>query len=367
MTAEILRYTAFPAGDGGNPAGVVLDAHGMSEEEMLAAAAAVGFSETAFLIPAKSTAERAEGGREAKVRYFSPLAEVSFCGHATIATAVAHAERHGAGRLDLHTRGGLVPVQTRDEGGRLVATLTSVAPSVQPMADMLADALADAGLDGDVLDEAMPPYVAFAGNHHPVLAVSSRQVLADLDYEYEALAALMGEHEWTTMQLVHRERPDLFHARNPFPPGGVVEDPATGAAAAALGGYLRALGFVPHVAAGDHPSGRGHGPPEPAGRRRPRAGWHRGHRRGHSALTGFRDHAGIRAGESRSATVSASLSASSARYASRCSVWNRRQDASSRNRSTVRYRPGLLTETKSSVPSNPSEDENSCAHAPSAP
>ena len=42
-----------------------------------------------------------------------------------------------------------------------------------------------------------------------------------------------------------RERPDLFHARNPFPPGGVVEDPATGAAAAALGGYLRALGLVP--------------------------------------------------------------------------------------------------------------------------
>jgi PhzF family phenazine biosynthesis protein len=36
----------------------------------------------------------------------------------------------------------------------------------------------------------------------------------------------------------------VFHARNPFPVGGVVEDPATGAAAAALGGYLRALGAV---------------------------------------------------------------------------------------------------------------------------
>jgi PhzF family phenazine biosynthesis protein len=55
----------------------------------------------------------------------------------------------------------------------------------------------------------------------------------------------MAEHDWTTLQLVHRERPDLFHARDPFPPGGVVEDPATGAAAAALGGYLRALDLVP--------------------------------------------------------------------------------------------------------------------------
>jgi PhzF family phenazine biosynthesis protein len=47
------------------------------------------------------------------------------------------------------------------------------------------------------------------------------------------------------MQLVHRERPGLSHARDPFPPGGVVEGPVTGAAAAALGGYLRALGSGP--------------------------------------------------------------------------------------------------------------------------
>ncbi len=248
MTAEILRYTAFPAGDhGGNPAGVVLDAHGMTEEEMLAAAADVGFSETAFLFPLAPTDELTEGiVAEARVRYFSPRAEVSFCGHATIATAVAHAERHGVGRLDLVTRGGLVPVRTRSERGQLVATLTSVAPSVQPMdEEMLADALATLGWSRDLLEDSMPPYVAFAGNHHPVLAVSSRQVLADLDYEFGALAALMSEHDWTTMQLVHRERPDLFHARNPFPPGGVVEDPATGAAAAAFGGYLRALDLVP--------------------------------------------------------------------------------------------------------------------------
>ena len=43
------------------------------------------------------------------------------------------------------------------------------------------------------------------------------------------------------MQLVWRESADRFHARNPFPPGGVVEDPATGAAAAAFGAYLREL------------------------------------------------------------------------------------------------------------------------------
>jgi predicted PhzF superfamily epimerase YddE/YHI9 len=50
--------------------------------------------------------------------------------------------------------------------------------------------------------------------------------------------------DWTTIDLIWRESAHVFHARNPFPPGGVVEDPATGAAAAAFGGYLRELGLV---------------------------------------------------------------------------------------------------------------------------
>jgi PhzF family phenazine biosynthesis protein len=54
----------------------------------------------------------------------------------------------------------------------------------------------------------------------------------------------MQARDWTTLQLVWRERESVFHSRNPFPVGGVVEDPATGAAAAALGAYLRALGLV---------------------------------------------------------------------------------------------------------------------------
>jgi PhzF family phenazine biosynthesis protein len=44
--------------------------------------------------------------------------------------------------------------------------------------------------------------------------------------------------------LVWRESDAVFHSRNPFPVGGVVEDPATGSAAAALGGYLRSAGLI---------------------------------------------------------------------------------------------------------------------------
>jgi PhzF family phenazine biosynthesis protein len=241
---DVLRYTAFsddPAG--GNPAGVVLEAAGESAADMARVAAEVGYSETAFLVGGS--------GADREVRYFSPLAEVPFCGHATIATAVAHAHVHGPGDLHLATKAGQVNVTTRrEDNGSISSTLTSVAPRTEPISAPDLDRLLTAlRWPADDLDPALPPRLAYAGAWHPVIAAGSRQRLADLDYDFDALGALMAERDWTTVDLVWRESADVLHARNPFPPGGVVEDPATGAAAAALGGYLRDLGLVSPPAA----------------------------------------------------------------------------------------------------------------------
>lgn len=235
----MLRYTAFsddPAG--GNPAGVVLEAAGLAAAELQRVAAEVGFSETAFLVGG-SGADRA-------VRYFSPLAEVPFCGHATIATAVAHAHLHGPGDLHLATKSGQVDVTTRrNDDGTITATLTSVAPRTEPFAEGdLERLLAALRWPAGDLEPGLPPLLSYAGAWHPIIAAGTRERLADLDYDFPALGGLMAERGWTTVQLVWRESADVFHARNPFPPGGVVEDPATGAAGAALGGYLRDLGLV---------------------------------------------------------------------------------------------------------------------------
>ncbi|GAA2483272.1 PhzF family phenazine biosynthesis isomerase [Streptomyces gobitricini] len=241
-TTEVpLRYTAFTsAPEGGNPAGVVLDASGLDDAAMLATAAELGYSETAFVT------ERDEAARRFRVRYFSPLAEVAFCGHATIALAVALAERLGTGDLHLDTPAGGIPVATtRDDSGAVLATLTSVPARSRPAEGAELDAALRAlGWSAAELDPELPPHVAFGGNDHLVLAAASRERLAGLEYDFDALGAVMREHGWTTVNLVWRESPERFHARNPFPVGGVVEDPATGAAAAALGGYLRALGLV---------------------------------------------------------------------------------------------------------------------------
>ncbi|MFD1828370.1 PhzF family phenazine biosynthesis protein [Streptomyces desertarenae] len=243
---EVLRYTAFSSDpDGGNPAGVVLDADGLDEAAMLAVAAEVGYSETAF-VTAPPAGLGAPPGRGFGIRYFSPLAEVPFCGHATVAAAVALAERTGPGELVFAAPAGTVPVTVdRASDGTRRATLTSVEPHVADVGrEDVAEALAALGWAHGELDPELPPRIAYAGARHLVLAAATRGRLAALEYDVERLKAFMLRRDLTTLQLVWRESETVFHVRDPFPVGGVVEDPATGAAAAALGGYLRALGLV---------------------------------------------------------------------------------------------------------------------------
>ncbi|ONI90548.1 phenazine biosynthesis protein PhzF [Saccharothrix sp. ALI-22-I] len=240
LEPEVLRYSAFttdPAG--GNQAGVVLDATGLDDARMLAIAAEVGYSETAFVFPRKDEhGSDADDEREFDVRYFSPLVEVPFCGHATVATAVA-LERPG--KLRFHTPAGLVEIATTPG----TATLTSVPTSSTPAPDEdVAEALKALGWSADDLDPRYPVHWAFGGARHLVLAVRTRERLAALDYDFDALGDLLRANDAVTAQLVHQRAEDVFDARDPFPVGGVVEDAATGAAALAFGGYLRAIGEV---------------------------------------------------------------------------------------------------------------------------
>ncbi len=235
--SELLRLAAFtvdPAG--GNPAGVWIGAALPTAPEMQRIATEVGYSETAFLAPDGTHRPGAY-----RVRYFSPAAEVAFCGHATIASGVALGERTSPGRYLLTTNDGLVAVETeRGPGGRLRATLTSVTPRVSDAPpELVDDALTALRWRRDELDKRLPPAIAYAGVNHLVLATAGYERLRVLDYDFQLLRSIMLASGLTTLQLVWREAPDRFRARDPFPVGGVVEDPATGAAAAALGAYLR--------------------------------------------------------------------------------------------------------------------------------
>ena len=238
VQGSLHRLSAFSDHpQGGNPAGVWIGDALPSPVEMQRIAAEVGFSETAFIAPAR--------GNQRTIRYFSPEIEIPFCGHATIASGVVLGETAGDGTYQLETAVGLVPVSVQTRQGMRKASLTSVAPQHTPASTKLVStALSALAWGSSDLDSAIPPVRAYAGAWHLILAVATSSRLATLDYDFDQLKELMLLEGLTTLQLIWRQNDQVFHSRNPFPVGGIVEDPATGAAAAALGGYLRDAALI---------------------------------------------------------------------------------------------------------------------------
>lgn len=229
---EFQRLSAFSDGEvGGNPAGVVLSDTMPDARIMQTVAAEVGYSESVFLEP---------DGDVWRTRYFSPEAEVPFCGHATIAAGAALGQRFGAGTYRLRLNSGEITVDAMQEGQRWSAALTSPPAHHQPAPAALLGSILEAfGMQRGDLAEAPPPAIASAGANHLILPLRDRGTLERMDYDFETVHALMTGQDLTTIALIWQESPTLFQARNAFAVGGVVEDPATGAAAAAFGAYLR--------------------------------------------------------------------------------------------------------------------------------
>jgi PhzF family phenazine biosynthesis protein len=235
---QIERLAAFSHDNaGGNPAGVVVDQVLPSAAQMQAVAAQFGYSETVFAAP------QGDGWR---VRYFAPEAEVPFCGHATIALGAVLAARHGDGVFALQLNDARISVEGRHEGQGVHVSLQSPPTHSRPApANVLAQALALFGYGAGQLDPRLPPAIANAGVDHLVLALKDRATLAAMRYDLDAGRDFMRAHGIGTIALVWADDAQRFHARNPFAIGGVYEDPATGASAAALSGYLRDAGW-PH-------------------------------------------------------------------------------------------------------------------------
>lgn len=235
---SLRKIAAFSDGDtGGNPAGVWIGDTLPEEAEMQRIAAEVGFSETAFASPFAG---------KWRVRYFSPESEVPFCGHATIALGAVLAMEHGAGVFPLVLNQAAITVEGRRDGVRITAALQSP-PTRSEAADpaLVEQALDLFGYTPADLDPRLPPARIHGGADHLLLALRTRERLGAMAYDLDRGRKLMRAEGLVTIALVFAETERRFHARNPFASGGVYEDPATGAAAAAFAGYLRDLGW-PH-------------------------------------------------------------------------------------------------------------------------
>ncbi len=237
----VKRISAFSLnGTGGNPAGVCIVDEFPASATMLSIAKEIGYSETAFVHPMS-------GDRQWRVRYFSPEQEVPFCGHATIALTTELGRLHGPGSYELFLNNASISVTSEcDSEGLWKAGLISPQTHSGPaQLELINKALSTFNFSANDLNPQFQPTVASAGATHLLLSLKNRETLSQMHYDYDRLREIMLNYNLTTVNLFYVQDETTIYCRNPFAAGGVYEDPATGAAAAALCGYLREIGWIP--------------------------------------------------------------------------------------------------------------------------
>jgi trans-2,3-dihydro-3-hydroxyanthranilate isomerase len=242
FTTDVFTSRRF----GGNQLAVLPDARGLTSEQMLAITREFNYSETTFVLPPDNPANTR------KVRIFTPGSEIPFAGHPTVGTAFVLATIGEVKLDDAETRVvleegvGPVPVTIRAENGKptfcqfSVAKLPEVGPPL-PSRSILAQCLSID--EGDLLDGAWMPQIVSCGLEFAFVPVRDRSVVARSRMHLESWEKHLANTPGQAVMIFALDAEDRRHQvrARMFAPGfGVPEDPATGSACAALGGYLAA-------------------------------------------------------------------------------------------------------------------------------
>jgi PhzF family phenazine biosynthesis protein len=243
----------------GNPAGVVLDADGLTDAEMLAIARELNNADTAFVL-------KADGAdHDLRVRFFTPRVEAAFVGHASVAAHyVLSAVTGGARRLRQKSRAGVVEVEIRgNDAQRRIAIRQSAPPLGREVNDRerlaVMDALALASAD---LDLHCPVKVVGSGSTRLMVGVRGAEQLRQLKPDVSRLTTLsaqLGAQGFFVFTLAP-ELPDVLVESRMFCPAlGIAEDPVSGNAHGMLGVYLARHGLLGPAAPKMHFAGaQGH-------------------------------------------------------------------------------------------------------------
>ena len=222
----------------GNPAGVVLNADGLEDAEMLAIARELNNADTAFILSANGP------DHDVRARFFTPRTEVGFVGHATVA---AHhiLSRTGAvpQQRRQRSRAGIVNVEIRGSGAeRRVAVRQSCPPLGRELNERERLAVLDSlALASDDLDERCPLQIVGLSSTRLMVAVRGSEQLRQLKPDFARLTTLsaqIGAAGYFVFTLAPREDGCLTEARMFCPALGISEDPVSGNAHGLLGAYL---------------------------------------------------------------------------------------------------------------------------------
>jgi len=236
----------------GNPLAVVLNAEGLSSQQMQSIAAEFNLAETTFVLPPKDSAHTAQ------VRIFTPRAEMPFAGHPNVGTAFVLARagttygRAIAGdRVIFEEKAGLVPIALLKDGAAIVGARLASPQALTVGAGIAAELIASAcGVPLDEVETANHrPCIASCGAPFILAELKTRDTLAAASPRADVFRQQVAKHPATSILLytqVDEKKIDI-RARMFAPHHGIPEDPATGSANVALIGLLAKLRAEPNL------------------------------------------------------------------------------------------------------------------------
>ena len=223
----------------GNPAGVVVNADGLSDTEMQLIARELNNSETAFILSSNSK------DYDGIIRYFTPTTEVPICGHATIAAIYVKAleEQLNSCVLNMKTSIGILPIEVVKNNSNFQIIMTQGKFELSPEFDAtttkkLLNAL---GLQNSDRDRRCPVQIASTGHSKVMIGIKSNEKLNQLVPNMDTLETLSKQincNGYFVFTLNPDSEDALTNGRMFAPAIGIQEDPVTGNANGPLGGYL---------------------------------------------------------------------------------------------------------------------------------
>jgi trans-2,3-dihydro-3-hydroxyanthranilate isomerase len=240
VTVDVFTDRVF----GGNPLAVVLNAQGLKKPQMQAIATEFNYAETTFVLPPRAP------DHSAHVRIFTPRTEVPFAGHPNVGTAVVFArEQEGQGsppleRLVFEEAAGLVPIRLLRQANTVVGAEFSAPENLtlgpQVGAGDIAECLSLTAADINLATH--PPQVLSVGLPFLVVEITTRDALRRAKPNSKTHERVLPPLGTDAIYCYSRgATPQQLHARMFSPLDGIVEDPATGSAAAATISLLAAL------------------------------------------------------------------------------------------------------------------------------
>ena len=238
MKTDFYRCDAFTTEPGkGNPAGVVPDARGLSDEQMQKIAAWANYSETAFVLPSEKA--------DLQLRYFTPGKEVPMCGHATVGSMwlLRKLGKIGDGTVLVETRSGLLPIDVTQKNGHTQIGMTQVPYQEKAFGGSKA-ALAEAiGLTEEDIDPRFPIVYGYTGLWTLMLPIKTLEAFSRMKRDTERFPSILTEepgasiHPFCLGGVLDGVQIHARHFSSPFT--GIGDDPVTGTASGVMGAYYK--------------------------------------------------------------------------------------------------------------------------------